>query len=99
MVKNTLYRRKNDKIGGNWKEEKAYKLEAGFGGQITDQDCNPENIAKGQTKNNQKSQTYDYGVGHWYKLTYESLGSYYNLYIKNSTKTDGKYNVIKLYRQ
>jgi len=59
--------------------------------------CNLTNIAKGQTKKKKSSQTYDYHVGDWFGVAKESLGSYYFLHIKDNL-TEGKWNVIKLYR-
>lgn len=109
VVKNTLYKRKNGKIGGKWKEEKAYKMFANFSGEIADGRESSCRVLypitpSGETKNDKKSHTYDYGVRdfiswlEWFSVAKESIGSEFKLYI-NSTQTDHKKDALKLHQK
>ena len=102
MVKNTLYRRKNDKLGGDWKSEKASKMFANFSGQITElgnDDCNRLKTLypNGNTDTKSSSQTYDYGVGHTFGYLNKALHSHFDLYLK-SARTDSQRGVIKIHK-
>lgn len=99
VVKNTLYKRKYGKVGNKWVTEKAHKMFASFSGEYAIVECTlVPRYPNGHTKKNNSSQTYDYGVGDWFWVGKESLGSEFKLYITNTTNpTSSKTNVIKLH--
>jgi hypothetical protein len=102
VVENTIYKRKNGKIGKKWERYNAPKMYASFSGRIAkSDDCNLEPInPQGHVKEGNSSQTYDYGVGYKFFVARETLGSEFELYLKNKyTLTDRRTNVLRLHNK